>query len=180
MRVAASDGRTFNDDLWLETVKSWIETSADVFRRAPLLVTLNVAGMNAGDRLPEIGQFCVERGFYVGQNGLSPNNPRPGTRRVEAFAGWAKETRIFFEMVDATGKSLNMLMKEWGKPPVPGAKDEPEPWTLMDYVKKAEAVHCNYLNVYAEDVIKATRGTKTYDPAWEEALKHATAVLGKK
>jgi hypothetical protein len=41
-------------------------------------------------------------------------------------------------------------------------------------------VHCNYLNVYAEDVIKGTRGTKTYDPAWEEALKHAAAVLGKK
>ncbi len=71
-------------------------------------------------------------------------------------------------------------MKRWGKPPVPGAKDEPDTSTLLDYVKAAEAMQCSYLNVYAEDVIKGTRGTKTYDPAWEDALKRAAASLGRK
>ena len=178
-KVAASDGRVYHDELWLETVKDYVDSSVAIFRRAPLLITLNVAGMNAGDRLVEVGSYAVARGFYVGQNGLSPANPRPGTRRAEAFQNWAKETRIFFEMVDATGKTLNMLMKEWGKPPVPGAKDEPDTSTLADYVKSAEAMKCSYLNVYPEDVLKATRGTKTYDPAWEEALKRAAAVLGR-
>ena len=177
-RAAASDGRMYSDALWLDTVKGYLDSAAAVFRTAPLLVTLNVAGMNAGDRLPEVGSYAVTRGFYVGQNGLSPNNPRPGTRRAELFAAWSKETRVFFEMVDATGKTLNTLMKEWGKPPVPGAKDEPDTSTLMDYVKSAEANHASYLNVYPEDAIKATRGTKTYDPAWEEALRRAAATLG--
>lgn len=176
-RVPASDGRTYHDDLWLETVKDYLDSAAAIFRRAPLLATLNVAGMNAGDRLVEVGSYCVARGFYVGQNGLSPTNPRPGTRRADAFKAWTKDTRTFFEMVDATGKTLNLLMKEWGKPPVPGAKDEPDTSTLMDYVKQAEAMGCSYLNVYPEDVIKGTRGTATFDPAWEAALEYGARVL---
>lgn len=178
--VPASDGRTYSDDLWLDTVQSQLDSSAAIFRRTPLLVTLNVAGMHAGDRLIEVGEYAVARGFYVGQNGLSPANPRPGTRRAEAFLRWAGQTRTCFEMVDATGVTLNLLMQRWGKPPVPGATDEPDTRTLMDYVRAAEAVRCHYLNVYAEDAIKGTRGTATYDPAWEEALRHGAAVLGRR
>ncbi|MND05257.1 hypothetical protein D3C83_259320 [compost metagenome] len=63
---------------------------------------------------------------------------------------------------------------------MPGAKDEPDTSTLLDYVKSAETHHASYLNVYPEDVIKGTRGTSTYDPAWEEALKRAAASLGRK
>lgn len=177
--VPASDGRTYSDALWLETVKDWLDAGAAIFRRTPLLATLNVAGMNAGDRLPEVGAYALARGFYVGQNGLSPTNPRAGTRRAELFTAWSKETRVFFEMVDATGKTLNLLMKEWGKPPVPGATNEPDRSTLMEYVKSAETLRCHYLNVYAEDVIKGTRGTANYDPAWEEALRYASTVLGR-
>jgi hypothetical protein len=176
--VAASDGRKYDDELWLEAVKEQIDVAAEVFPRVPLLVTLNVAGMK-GDRLVEVGTHCVARGFYVGQNGLSPTNPRPGTRRAEAFLGWANETRTFFEMVDATGKTLNTLMREWGKPPVPGAKDEPDTSTLAEYVAHAAAMRCSYLNVYPEDVLKGTRGTKTFDPAWEAALAHGARVLGR-
>lgn len=179
-RVAASDGRTYSDALWLETIKGYIEASAMAFPRTPLLVTLNVAGLSGVDRLPEVGRYCVERGFYVGQNGLSPTNPKPGTRRAEAFSQWASETRTFFEMADATGDTLNILMKRWGKPPVPGAKDEPDSSTLMDYIKSAEAMHCSYLNVYGEDVIKGTPGSRTFDPAWEEALKRGATSLGGK
>lgn len=177
--VRASDGRAYTDALWLETLRDYIDASAAAFPRTPLLVTLNVGGMT-GDRLGEIGAYCVGRGFYVGQNGLSPTNPRPGTRRAELFGGWAKDTRVFFEMVDATGDNLAALMRRWGKPPVPGAKDEPDTSTLADYIGSAEAMRCSYFNVYAEDVIKGTRGTKTYDPAWEEALKRGAAVLGRK
>ncbi|HEY6168678.1 MAG TPA: hypothetical protein VI454_11605, partial [Verrucomicrobiae bacterium] len=175
-RVPASDGRTYSDELWLATVKESIDASAAIFRRAPLLVTLNVAGMS-GDRFAEVSEYCVARGFYVGQNGLSPTNPRPGTKRGDAFLGWAKETRLFFEMVDATGDTLNTLMKRWGKPPVPGAKDEPDTSTLLDYVKSAEAMQCRYLNVYPEDVLKGTRGMATFDPAWEAALQRGAAAL---
>jgi len=178
-RVPASDGRTYSDELWLNTLKESMDASAAVFPRAPLLVTLNVGGLT-GDRFVEIGNYAVARGFYVGQNGLSPGNPKPGTRRAEAFASWANQTRLFFEMVDATGETLNSLMKKWGRPPVPGAKDASDTSTLMDYVKSAEAMRCKYLNVYPEDVIRGTSGTATYDPAWEEALRYGAAVLGRK
>ena len=62
---------------------------------------------------------------------------------------------------------------------MPGAKDEADTSTLMDYMKSAEAMRCNYLNVYPEDVIKGTRGTATYNPAWEDALRHGAAALGR-
>ena len=178
-RVVASDGRSYSDELWIGAVRDQIEASAKSFARTPLLVTLNVAGMQ-GDRLAEVGRYCVERGFYVGQNGLSPRNPAPGTKRAEVFLGWSEQTRLFFEMVDATGVTLSLLMKRWGKPPVPGAKDEPDTSTLTDYIQAAERMRCSYLNVYAEDVIKGTRGTATYDPAWEEALSRGAEVLGRK
>lgn len=176
----ASDGRTYTDALWLETVKEYIDASAEVFGRTPRLVTLNVGGLN-GDRLPEIGAHAVRSGCYVGQNGLSPASLPEGSRRGQLFAGWAGQTRLFFEMVDATGETLNSLLAQWGKPPVPvrgGAERDTS--TLMDYVKAAERLHCSYLNVYPEDVLKGTRGTATYDPAWEEALRYGAAVLGRK
>lgn len=66
-----------------------------------------------------------------------------------------------------------------GKPPVPGSEDELDTSTLAEYVERAEAMRCSYLNVYPEDALKATRGTATFDPAWEEALARAARVLGK-
>jgi len=115
------------------------------------------------------------------QNGLSPASLPAGTRRRELFDGWAKQTRLCFEMVDATGETLNSLLAKWGKPPVPVRPGtERNTATLMDYVKAAERLQASYLNVYAEDVIKGTRGTATYDPAWEEALRYGAAALGRK
>jgi hypothetical protein len=176
----ASDGRAYTDALWLETVLASIGASAEVFVRTPRLITLNVGGLN-GDRLAEIGAHAVRSGCYVGQNGLSPASLPEGSRRRQLFDGWARQTRLFFEMVDATGETLNSLLAKWGKPPVPvrpGA--ERNTATLLDYVRAAERLQCSYLNVYAEDVIKGTKGTATYDPAWEEALRHGAAALGRK
>lgn len=176
----ASDGRTYSDELWLETVKAYIDLGAELFVRTPRLITLNVGGMK-GDRLGEIGAYAVRGGAYVGQNGLSPTSLPDGSRRRELFAGWAGQTRLFFEMVDATGETLNSLLAKWGKPPVPVRPgSEHREATLLDYVKAAERLQCSYLNVYAEDVIKGTRGTPTYDPAWEEALRYGASALGRR
>lgn len=175
--TTASDGRTYSDELWLQTVKDYLEASAGTFKRTPLLVTLNAGGMQ-GDRLVEIGSWCVERGFYVGQNGLSPDTPRPESRRGRSFLEWAGRTRLFFEMVDATGDTLNSLLARWGKPPVPSREPASDTSTLMDYVRQAERLRASFLNVYPEDVIKGTKGSATYDPAWEEALRHGAAALG--
>jgi hypothetical protein len=172
----ASDGRTYSDALWLETVKDYIDAGGAAFPRTPRLVTLNVGGMS-GDRLVEIGNYAVERGYMVGQNGLSPENPRPESRRGQSFLKWADRTAIFFEMVDATGDTLNSLLKRWGKPPVPTLGPERDTSTLLDYVKQAERMRCSYMNVYPEDVIKGTQGTATYDAAWEEALRYGASVI---
>lgn len=51
--------------------------------------------------------------------------------------------------------------------------------TLMEVMKAAERIHCSYLNVYPEDVLKGTKGNADYDPDFEEALKYGASIIGK-
>jgi hypothetical protein len=158
LKIKTSDGRTYNEDLWLEAIKEWVDASDRAFKKTPLLVTLNIGGMQSGDRSVIIGDYCVARGFYVGQNGLAGRsylNPTEGGRSA-AFLRWSKQTKLFFEMVAGTGGRTG---------------------TLMDVMKAAERIQCSYLNVYPEDVLRGTRGQPQYDPTYEEALAYGARVL---
>ena len=156
-QVKASDGRAYTEELWLETVKEWVDAAAKTFKRTPLLVTLNNGGLRVNDRLVTIGDYCVGQGFYVGQNGLGGRSyTDPSTNRMQAFLRWSKETKLFFEMVAGTGGRTG---------------------TLMEVMKAAERIQCSYLNVYPEDVLRGTRGSKNFDPAYEEALKYGAQAL---
>lgn len=159
-RTKASDGRSYSEDLWLATVKDWIDASARVLKHTPLLATLNVGGLHARDRSVEIGDYCVSRGFYVGQNGLAGRSYQdPAQPRTQAFHRWAKETRLFFEMVAGTGSRTG---------------------TLMEVMQAAERINCSYLNVYPEDVLRGTPGSRNFDPAYAAALQYSAAALGRK
>lgn len=154
----ASDGRSYSDELWIATVKEWVDASARVLPRTPLLVTLNVGSLQGADRLREIGEYCTSRGFYVGQNGLGGRSYQDATTgRMQAFLGWSTRTRLFFEMVTGTGGRTG---------------------TLMEVMQAAERIHCHYLNVYPEDVLRGTPGQKNFDPAYEAALKYGAEKLG--
>jgi hypothetical protein len=147
----------YTEDLWLETIKEWVDASARTFRKTPLLVTLNVGGLQSGDRSVSIGDYCVARGFYVGQNGLAGGSYRnTEAGRSAAFIRWAGETKLFFEMVAGSGRRTG---------------------TLMEVMKAAERIQCSYLNVYPEDVIRGTRGQPKFDPIYEEALAYGARVL---
>ena len=50
--------------------------------------------------------------------------------------------------------------------------------TLMEVMKAAERIHCNYLNVYPEDVLRGTRGQPKFEAAYEAALAYGARVLG--
>ncbi|MFZ5830866.1 MAG: hypothetical protein ACOY3P_12295 [Planctomycetota bacterium] len=158
-KIRTSDGRSYSEDLWLETIKRWVDESDRTFEKAPLLVTLNVGGLDGPDRSAEIGDYCVARGFYVGQNGLAAGSYRSLAQgRAVAFVRWSKETKLFFEMAHGTR----------------GSKGE-----LMEVMKAAERIGCDYLNVYPEDVLRGTSGQRTYDPSYEEALKYGARVVRK-
>lgn len=159
--VKASDGRAYSEDLWLETVKAWIDTSVDIFKPhgTPLLVTLNTGGLHARDRLIAIGDYCVGRGLYVGQNGLAGRSyQEPESPRTQAFLRWSRATRLFFETVAATGARTG---------------------TLPEVMAAAERINCSYLNVYPEDVLRGTAGSKDFDPAYAAALEHGAATLAR-
>ena len=157
LKIKASDGRTYDESLWLETIKQWVDASASTFKQTPLLVTLNVGGIQAGDRSVVIGDYCVARGLYVGQNGLSGSSFRSlEMGRSAAFIRWSQQTKLFFEMVAGTGGRTG---------------------TLMEVMKAAERIHCNYLNVYPDDVLRGTRGQPKFDPAYEEALAYGAHAL---
>lgn len=159
--VKASDGRAFSEELWLDTVKEWVDASVRIFApaRTPLLVTLNVGGLHAADRLVTIGDYCVSKGVYVGQNGLGGRSYQDAdSGRARAFLRWSGQTKLFFEMVTGTG---------------------PRTGTLMDVMRAAERIRCSYLNVYPEDVLRGTRGSRNFDPAYEAALKYGAEWLGR-
>jgi hypothetical protein len=158
-KVEASDGRSYSEELWLDTVKGWVDAAARALPRTPLLVTLNVGGLHASDRSRDIGEYCVSRGFYVGQNGLGGRSyQEPEAPRMKAFLDWSKRTRLFFEMVAGTG---------------------PRTGTLMEVMQAAERIHCRYLNVYPEDVARGTRGSLNFDPIYEAALNYGAKHLGR-
>ncbi len=157
--AAASDGRCYSEDLWLQTLQQWIDAADRTFRGTPPLVTLNVGGLRGADRSATIGDYCVRRGFYVGQNGLNGSSyqDRSGGRTA-AFLRWSGQTRLFFEMATGTGG---------------------RPGSLMEIMQAAQRIGCSYLNVYPEDVLRGTRGNKSFDPSYEEALAYGARVVGK-
>jgi len=156
-RIRASDGRAYNDDLWLETVQRWVDASAGMFHKTPLLVTLNVGGLQVADRSVAIGDYCVARGFYVGQNGLAGRSyADTAAPRAAAFRRWSQQTRLFFEMVAGSGGRTG---------------------TLLEVMQAAQRIGCNYLNVYPEDVLRGTRGQANFDPESERALEYGARVL---
>ena len=158
-KVQSSDGRSYSEELWLTTLKEWVDASARIFRSTPVLVTLNIGGLRSGSRMGVIGEYCVDKGFYVGQNGLSGNSyPAPDGTKTASFAGWSKRTKLFFEMLAASGQRTG---------------------TLMEVMKAAERIQCSYLNVYPEDVVRGTRGQPTFDPAYEEALAYGARTLSR-
>jgi hypothetical protein len=158
-KVKASDGRSYSEELWLETVKEWVDASARVLPNTPLLITLNVGSLKGPDRLREIGEYCVSMGFYVGQNGLSGRSYQDREAgRAKAFLDWSQRTKVFFEMVAGTGGRTG---------------------TLMEVMQAAERINCHYLNVYPEDVKRGTRGSPSFDPAFETALKYGAERLGR-
>jgi hypothetical protein len=158
-QVKASDGRAYSEELWLDTLKEWIDASARILPRVPLLVTLNTGSLRGIEHSREIGDYCVTRGIYVGQNGLAGRSYQdPEAARTKAFLDWSGRTKLFFEMVAGTGGRTG---------------------TLMEVMQAAERIHCSYLNVYPEDVLRGTRGQKNFDPAYEAALKYGAERLGK-
>jgi hypothetical protein len=50
---------------------------------------------------------------------------------------------------------------------------------LIDVMKRAESIGCDYLGVYSADVLKGTPGQPSYDPEYEKALEYGAKALGK-
>ncbi|MBI5774426.1 MAG: beta-galactosidase, partial [Verrucomicrobia bacterium] len=154
---AASDGRKYSHELWLETVKQAVDDAKAAFKKTPLLVTLNVGSLDGPEQFQAMGAHAVRRGCYVGQNGLNARSYADDSPRKTAFAGWSAKTKFYFEMVDASGGNTG---------------------SLLDVMKAAERVGCNYLGVYAVDVLRGTKGQPNYDPEFEAALAYGAKVMG--
>ena len=151
-QTPASDGRTYSDELWTTTVCNWISETAQIFKSLPCLITLNQGSLGKKNNFPTFGQCAVDNGMYVGQNGLNANSYQGNDQlRTTLFRQWSSRTKLFFEMVHAAETQNTGSMQE--------------------VIEAAQRIGCDYLNVYAIDVIKATPGTPIYDPRWETALK---------
>lgn len=160
-QTPASDGRTYSDQLWTETVVEWINNTAKTITDIPCLVTLNLGSLMGCNNFPIFGQTAVNNGMYVGQNGIAEHSYRQGNDnfRTMLFKEWSKKTKLFFEMVHAAETSNT--------------------GTMQGVVDAAQRIGCNYLNVYPQDVMKATKKSKLYTPKWEDALKNGYEYFSK-
>jgi len=159
LNAAASDGRKYSHELWLETVKQAVADAAVIFKRTRLLVTLNVGTLDGPSQMQAIGDWCVSKGCYVGQNGLRGNNYAKDGPRASPFLTWGQQTKLYFEMLDATSAGTT--------------------GPLIDVMKRAEAIGCDYLGVYSADVLKGTPGQPNYDLEYATALEYGARALGK-
>jgi dienelactone hydrolase len=157
LNAAASDGRKYSHELWLATVKQAIDDATGAFKKTPLLVTLNVGSLDGPEQFQAMGDHAVSRGCYVGQNGLNARSYTEDSPRKSAFQRWGASTKFYFEMVDASGGGTG---------------------SLMEVMKAAERVGCNYLGVYAVDVLRGTQGQPNYDPEFEAALAYGAKAIG--
>jgi len=158
--TAASDGRKYSHELWLETVKQAVSDATGVIKKTKLLVTLNVGSLDGPSQMQPIGDHCVALGCYVGQNGLRGNNYSKDGPRASPFLTWGQKTKLYFEMLDATSAGTT--------------------GPLMDVMKRAESIGCDYLGVYSADVLKGTPGQPSYDAEYEKALEYGARALGKR
>jgi dipeptidyl aminopeptidase/acylaminoacyl peptidase len=156
--AAASDGTTYSHELWLDAVKRAVDDAAAAFQKTKLLVTLNTGSLDGPSQMQAIGDYCVGRGCYVGQNGLRGDNYAKDSPRTTPFLAWGKQTRLYFEMLDATSQGTT--------------------GSLRSVMEAAQRVGCDYLGAYAADVLRGTRGQPDFDPAYEEALAYGAQALG--
>lgn len=167
----ASDGRTYADELWLETVRDHIATADRTFRRLPIVITLNVASLNlreTRDHSVAIGEYAVQHGCYVGQNGLAGRSysaARPAdSSRQAAFARWtARGSRVVFETLGDAGTRT-----KFGQVPL---------GSLREIIDAATRGSAGYLLPYPRDVLRGTKGQPDYDPEFEAALAYGAQVL---
>lgn len=165
-QVKSSDGLAYSDDLWQKTVRQWIDAADEAFTDLPLLVTLNVGSLNLSQRKDyavEIGQYCVDRGFYVGQNGLGGGSYQTDSPRLDAFRKWSQTSRVFFETLGDAGSISPGSRKSLG--------------TFMEIVQAAERANASYLLPYPRDVLRATRGQSEYGDDFERALIRGARTL---
>src|SRR5262249_10325586 len=123
--AAASDGRKYSHELWLETIKQAVDDAVAAFKKTRLLVTLNVGSLDGPNQMQAIGDHCVSRGCYVGQNGLRGNNYAQDSPQAMRFLGWGEKTLLYFEMLDATGQGTT--------------------GSLLSVMQAAERIGCDYL-----------------------------------
>jgi len=152
----ASDGRTYSDPLWLETLQRQIADTRELFKKTPLLVTLNTGGLQS-DQFHAIGAFCVSRKMMVGQNGLTGNSYKNASGRTQDFLDWGRQVPLYFEMNHDT------------RSPAMGS--------LHQVMEAAQRIGADYLAVYSSDVTKGTPGQPGYDPASEAALAYGAHAL---
>lgn len=156
LATAASDGNRYGDALWWTTLQAYLAGVRGRFGALPVLVTLNAAAMPTDrSRMNDVGDRAVEHGLWVGQNGLKGSSYETASSGAR-WQTWATRSRVFFEMHGATGA---------------------EEGSMREVVDACLRVQCSWLNVYATDVVKATPGTPTYDPAWEAALAFGAESL---
>ncbi|HBE03276.1 MAG TPA: hypothetical protein DC049_12500 [Spirochaetia bacterium] len=150
-KLPASNGYVYSKILWGNTVREYINTAVLIFTDTKLLVTLNAGGFREdGNRLEEFGNYCADKGLLTGQNGIKGSSYSKDSPVKNLFLKWSIRCGTFFEMHSPT--------------------DVPGQGTLAEVFAAAKRVNASYLNIYPQDVLKATAGTEVFNAEYEKVM----------
>ena len=103
--------------------------------------------------------IACRKGCFVGQNGLRGNNYAKDGPRASPFLAWGQADEALFRNARCD--------------------DAGTTGPLMDVMKRAEDIGCDYLGVYSADVLKGTQGQPGYDAEYEKLhCKYGARALG--
>jgi len=153
---------------WIKAVNAIVDAYVEAFPKT--LVGLQVSNPGqasyAEKCTPSYARHAAEKGVLLQYCGITAEPFKwSGPYFVESITRWAGVTSIGFEAYSPSG----------------GAAPANSKFTfegdLKDLVDAAIKHKVNYLSVWYQDAVKATPGSKTHDPRWQEEIQRAAASL---
>lgn len=153
---------------WVKAVEAVVDAYVAAFPKT--LVGLQVSNPGLVSYMekctPAYARHAAEKGVLLQYSGITGEPIKWGGQFfVDSITHWAAVTSVGFEAYSPSSGAA---------PTNSTFVFEGSLKTLADVAIKHDA---NYLTMWHPDAVKATSGSKTHDPRWEEAIKRAAASL---
>ena len=153
---------------WIKAVNAVVDAYVEAFPKTVVGLQVTNPGLVSYMEkcTPTYARHAAEKGVLLQYCGITAEPFKwSGQFFVDSITRWAGVTSIGFEAYSPSSGAAppNSTFVFKG--------------SLKDLVDVAIKHKANYMLMWYQDAVKATPGSKTHDPKWEEAIKRAAASL---